>query len=136
MTGLGAYAVVVTLSNIPGACSVAQGYGEPANTITLTLFVSSPTPVVAGSYEVSTAPPGGMATSSYVQYETTDERCSVTSRHPARAGSVVLTTVSSTAIEGTFNVTMDTGDQPSGPFVVPVCLVSPSADAGVTVCGS
>lgn len=137
MTGpYGDYVVDVTLSNAPDACSVAQRYGWPANQERLTIFVASPTPVVPGSYEVSTVPPGGMAASGSLVYKTTDAHCSVTSNHPARTGSIVLTTVSTTTVEGTFSVTMDTGDQLSGRFAAPVCNLSPSSDAGVTVCGS
>jgi hypothetical protein len=129
--------VVVVVSNIAGACTVEQAMSNPANQKTLTLIASSPTPVVAGTYSILTANASANHTFGALVYETTDAQCARTSTHPAHSGSITLSTVGSTTVEGSFDVVMDTGDKLSGTFVASVCNVSYGSDAGtLRACGT
>jgi len=129
--------VAVTISNIANSCSVAQHNGSPANMTSLVILVAAPIPVVPGTYAITTTTPTATSTIGYLVYETTNAQCSRTTIHSAHSGSITLLTVGSTSVEGTFSVTMDTGDHVLGTFTAPVCDLSGVSDSSTSSeCGS
>lgn len=126
----------ITISNVPNSCTVAQRHGNPSNTTNLNLLIAAPNPVTSGSYAISTTAPTATSTIADLVYETTDANCHTMSTHTARSGSIVISAVSATTVEGTFSVTMDTGESLSGTFSVPICDVGAASDAGPSACGA
>jgi hypothetical protein len=125
--------VTVVVSNISGFCSIAQHNATPANADALTLIVAAPDQVVPGIYPIATSPSASQSFGT-VTYETTDAQCDTSGTHSAMSGSITLSSVSSTSVHGTFEVTMDTGEDVSGIFSASVCDVSLAGDAGPAAC--
>jgi hypothetical protein len=125
--------VTVVVSNVAGFCSIAQHNATPASADVLTLIVASPDPVAPGVYPIISAPSASQSFGA-VTYETSDASCDTSGTHSATSGSITVSSVSSTSVHGTFEVTMDTGDDVSGSFAASVCDVSLAADAGPAAC--
>jgi hypothetical protein len=128
-----AYAAV-SITNVANTCSAIEGHHNPANTSSLSFVVASSagTSIAAGTYAI------GATTTTQVSanYGTTNAACAANIAERATSGTIKLTTVSSTTVQGTFDVTMDNGDHLSGSFTGPVCNVPLTNTGPATACGS
>jgi hypothetical protein len=105
--------VMVAMSNQTDTCGVLQRNGNPANAKMLVLsvgFAGTPTP---GTYNI-----GSIAAATWAQ---DDANCNVTVQAKAVSGTVMLDTISSTMVQGSFNLTMDYGATFTGTFTAPEC---------------
>ncbi len=105
----------IVLTSVSGACSFLQ---NPTHRIP-----SSSTLVLAAGAIGPSVPTGtfNIGMYGYAQYDADSATCVLTTTETATSGSVVLTSVSSDSIQGTFDVTMPNGDHLSGSFDAPVC---------------
>lgn len=105
----------VVLTSVSDACSFLQNPTHRLpSTSTLVLAAGAIGPSVpTGTFNI------GMY--GYAQYDADSATCVLTTSETATSGSVVLTSVSSNTIDGTFDVTMPNGDHLSGTFTAPVC---------------
>jgi hypothetical protein len=105
----------IVLTSVSDACSFLQ---NPTHRIP-----SSSTLVLAAGAIAPSVPTGtfGIGTYGYASYDADSATCVLTTSETATSGSIVLTSVSSDQIEGTFDVTMPNGDHLSGSFDAPVC---------------
>jgi hypothetical protein len=120
--------VVVTVSNVDGLCSVEQHGSNPPNATHLLIFASSPGDVGPGTYPIlGTFPPE--ATFGALLYGATNAECHPirSADHVALGGSIVLSRVDSVTVDGSFDVTLDSGERLSGTFTAPVCDASDAA---------
>jgi hypothetical protein len=125
--------VEISISNLGGSCALAQRKVKPPSGAWLKLVVMSPDAIVPGTYGIS-ARQDAASTTGVVTFTTSDTGCREgTKIRGARSGSIVLTTVNPTTVEGTFSVTMATGEGLSGTFRAPVC--DGPAGAGTFACG-
>jgi hypothetical protein len=129
---------VVSIGSTAGFCHTFQTHDEVPSSANLSFVVSaSGTTVPPGTYPMRASPsfPGpGTGDGSYT---TTDAHCGTATVHGISEGSVTLTEVSSTTVQGTFDFTMDSGDHLTGAFVAPVCESWASVgagDGGLPVC--
>jgi hypothetical protein len=129
--------VAVVISNKSDLCSVVESNANPPNSAELILIVGTPGAVAPGTYPtLTTAPPSETTNNALVTYEVADAACHVKMPHGSRSGTVVLSTVSSTTVAGSFDVTLDSGDKLSGTFRAPVCGMSIQTDASAPAkCG-
>jgi hypothetical protein len=108
----------VVITNFAGACDLLQSpTHRQANATDLMLMVGA----VAPSVPAGTYPIGSLA---IAQYGADSATCTSTTSERAQSGSIVLTSVTSTEIQGTFDVTMTNGDHLTGSFDAPVCDVN------------
>jgi len=124
----------VVITNFAGTCDLLQSpTHRQANATDLMLMVGA----VAPSVPAGTYPIGSMA---IAQYGADSATCTSTTSESARAGSIVLTNVTSTEIQGTFDVTMANGDHLTGSFDAPICNVNfaglSTTNASQLPCGS
>ena len=122
------------ITNFAGACDLLQSpTHRQANATDLLLMVAA----VAPSVPAGTYPIGSMA---IAQYGADSATCTSTTSERAQTGSIVLTSVTSTEIQGTFDVTMTDGDHLTGSFDAPVCDVNFAGLSGTNTsqlpCGS
>lgn len=105
----------IVLTSVSDACSFLQ---NPTHRIP-----SSSTLVLAAGAIAPSVPTGtfNIGMYGYAQYDADSATCVLTTSETATSGSVVLTSVSSSSIQGTFDVTMPNGDHLSGSFDAPVC---------------
>jgi hypothetical protein len=129
-------AVEIAITNVPNTCAVLQRHGDPANATSLSFGVTSLTgPVAAGTYPVVPGASGSSAASAEGGYATTDAQCNDKTSIAAASGSVTFSTISSSVVEGTFDIVLAGGDHVSGSFNAPVCVFSPVTSTQ-PVCGS
>jgi hypothetical protein len=120
----------VLITNLANGCAELQRNGQPANSTALTLFVNSDTTTVpAGTYPIDDTQ---QAT---VSYTVDNSSCETTTNEAAATGSITLTTVSSTVIDGSFDVHMSNGDHLYGTFDAPVCPANLPASSDAA-CGT
>ncbi|MGD0528252.1 MAG: hypothetical protein ABSE49_24165 [Polyangiaceae bacterium] len=126
----GSYAGAV-ITNIAGTCSVVQSHANPPNAQALSLVVyGSGTTVGPGTYTVgSTAVSGAQVT-----FAAQDAMCTSTASADATGGTVTLSVVNGTSIEGSFDVTFGS-DHVSGTFDAPVCAVPTTTGTTTPPCG-
>jgi hypothetical protein len=128
-----AYAGVV-ITNVANSCALSQGHHNPPSTTSLVLSVA---------VEGAAVPPGTYAvgasgkTAVDAQFVRTTATCTSESASVAASGSVTLTTVSSTTLQGSFDITMGSGEHLSGTFTGPVCAVDlATKNSPAPACGS
>jgi hypothetical protein len=128
----------VGVLNIPNTCAILQRHGEPASTKIFAVgVIATGTSVAAGTYTIqpstSSTLPRAMA-----EYSVTDANCNNTTTENAMSGTVTLTAAmssSSSAVQGSFDVTMTNGDHLTGTFDAPVCHYDSTSTSNPT-CGS
>jgi hypothetical protein len=126
-----AFAAAV-ITNLPGACAIAQSNGNPRNSQTLVLEVGEEgTAVPPGTYSI-----GGTTTVALATFVAQDDTCTQTAQDTGTSGTITITTASSTEVAGSFDVTFNTGDHLTGTFSAPVCDASLTDDGGTSACGS
>lgn len=105
----------IVLTSVSGACAFLQ---NPTHRIP-----SSSTLILAAGAIGPSVPTGtfNIGMYGYAQYDADSATCVLTTSETATSGSVVLSSVSSDSIQGTFDVTMPNGDHLSGSFDGPVC---------------
>jgi hypothetical protein len=129
--------VVVVISNKNDLCSIARSTVNPPNSTELIIAVGIPQAVTPGIYTITTSMPLETTSNALLGFEAADAECKVASPHGARSGTITLSTISSTTVDGSFDVALDTGEKLSGTFRAPVCGLSTNTDAGVpNKCGS
>jgi hypothetical protein len=128
--GAAPVAVAIAITNLAGACGVLERGGNPANVTNLNFLFVSATPLHPGSYPIG-APSNGTS-----QYSETNAMCGTSLVEDATTGSVTLTGVSASLLEGTFDVTMGNGDHLTGTFSAPVCGANLTGSTGAAACGS
>ena len=70
-----------------------------------------------------------------IQYGQTDGTCGNAAHEVASGGSITFSTISGTALVGTFSATFPGGDAMSGSFNVPICAaLGSSGDGGAVDC--
>lgn len=122
------------ITNVSGSCAVIQRNGNPRNTTALSLVVATQgASVPAGSYTVGAQ---GQSSAAEASYEATDSNCNKTTNEKATGGTITLTTVSSTTVTGTFDVTFASGDHLTGNFTAPVCSATLNTSGTQPACGS
>jgi hypothetical protein len=87
-------------------------------------------PITPGTYIINSSGLQGSG-----QYLVFDAACLITKQVDAIGGTVTLTTVTATQVEGAFNVMFPGGDHLAGSFSLPVCTVPPSVSSTPTNCG-
>jgi hypothetical protein len=129
----------VALTNLNGACgllqSVAGGAPTPGdvNALVLLVFADSNGPA-AGSYPiVSSCAPSCGTNFAQAGYTATDAQCNTVRTDDATTGSVVLSDVSATTIDGSFDLTVQSGDHLTGTFSAPVCEIG-TVQQGARAC--
>ena len=131
--------VTVAITNLTPACSFAQPGGDsnPPNSTVLLMVVGSPEAVTPGTYSIIATTPTATTINTLLVFEAVDGQCKQTSMHAARSGTITLSTISATAVEGSFDVSLDTGETLSGTFDAPICVVNTDVDAGpAPACGT
>jgi hypothetical protein len=124
--------VGAVFTNVADACGVVQGMHNPPNVTTLTLgglFAGTP---ATGTYPIGVSGAGSYAVATY---SSTNGNCVKSYGESATSGTVTLTNITATEIDGSFDVTFSSGDHLTGSFSAPVCSV-PTSDGGTAACGS
>lgn len=105
----------ILVTSVSDPCSFLQNpMNRIPNATSLVLAAGAIAPSVpTGTYDVGKY--------GYAQYDADSATCTLTTSETATSGSVVLTSVSSDTIGGTFDVTMANGDHLTGSFSAPVC---------------
>ncbi|HTQ48805.1 MAG TPA: hypothetical protein VMI75_38870 [Polyangiaceae bacterium] len=105
----------IVITSVSDACAYLQ---NPTHH-----FPSASTLVLAAGAIAPSVPTGTFPIGQYgyAQYDADSATCVLTTSETASGGSIVLTSVSSDSIDGTFDVTMPNGDHLSGSFDAPVC---------------
>jgi hypothetical protein len=125
----------VAILNIPNTCAILQRHGEPANVRVLSFSVSAPgASVPVGTYPIG--PNNGTTLLASAEFATTDAKCNNVATETAKSGTVTMTTISNTVIQGSFDFTMSNGDHLSGTFDAPVCTYSSTTTSAPPACGS
>jgi hypothetical protein len=106
------------ISNFDGSCELLESpTHRQANATELVLAVAAVAPSVpTGTYSI-----GSMA---IAEYGADSATCTSTTSESAQGGSITLTNVTPTTIQGTFDVTMANGDHLTGSFDAPICDVN------------
>jgi hypothetical protein len=130
----------VAVLNIPNTCAILQRHGEPASTKLFAVGVFAPgSSIAAGTYKIETSTSAlPSQTHAQAQYATTDAKCVSGPTVEATSGTVTITstaTTSSSTLQGSFDVTMSTGDHLTGTFDAPVCHFD-STTTTTPACGS
>jgi hypothetical protein len=128
----------VAVLNIPNTCAILQRHGEPASTKIFAVGVAAEgSSVAAGTYTIVPST-STVATRAMAEYATTDAKCNNTANEQATSGTVTITTtatMTSTTLQGSFDVTLSTGDHLSGTFDAPICHYDSTSTTNPT-CGS
>jgi hypothetical protein len=130
--------VTVAITNLSPACSFAQPGGDsnPPNSTILLMEVGSPQAVTPGTYSIIATTPTATTINALLVFEAVDGQCKQTSLHAARSGTITFSTISATAVVGSFDVTFNTGENLTGSFDAPICVVNTNVDAGpAPACG-
>ena len=128
-----AYALVV-MTDAPNICASTQHQHTPPGSTSFSLGLVEGlgiTTLSPGMFQVSAS--AGEGNEAVVGYEVQDSSCSMITGGDATSGTVTLTSISSTSLSGTFDVTFPSGDEVTGSFDAPVCPLT--ADAGTAICG-
>ncbi len=140
--------LLVFISSAPNACLHSQeDVGEP-NSASLMISLdymtdpkSCPTPPIAtGTYNL-TPPPGtpigscGATLSAIANFDQSDQACNVTKSARPLGGTVVLSSITSSLVEGSFDFLLDGGQEVKGQFSAPMCDQS-MVRSGAPSCGS
>jgi hypothetical protein len=121
----------VVISNTAGLCGIAMRQGNPPNVATLAFAVEQKSAAVGpGTYPVY---PVGTAVASF---EVMDASCHIVTLLQATDGNVTLTTLNAEQIEGSYDLTLESGDRLTGVFSAPVCPVLLFQAAWKGTCGS
>jgi hypothetical protein len=125
--------VEVAILNIPNTCAILQRHGEPANIRALALGVAAQGgSVQTGTYTIGTTSTVHVNAS----FVTTDAACTNQISENGTSGTVTFTSISASAIQGSFDVRMNTGDHLTGTFDAPVCNYTASTTNTPPTCGS
>ena len=131
--------VTVAITNLSPACSFAQPGGDSnaPNSTVLFMVVGSPEAVTPGTYSIIATTPTATTINTLLVFDAVDDQCKTTSHHVARSGTITLTTIGASAVAGSFDVTLDTGEKLTGSFDAPICVVNTNVDAGpAPACGT
>jgi hypothetical protein len=130
----------VAITDMKGTCGALQAVvaGGPrlANVSVLSMLVTVQGNVVdSGSYPVlgiGCAPncPSSATGFALAAYSSTDANCNTVQSEPAISGTVALTSVTATEIQGSFDLGFATSDHVTGSFSAPVCTVGNAVDGG------
>ncbi len=112
------YEILIFAANMPGVCDEIRRNNSPANSSVLSLWASSDSQVLPGTYPVN-VPPGQNI--NMVNYAVEDATCKQVVGLTASSGTITLTTIGDTLIQGNFDVIMSSGDELTGTFSAPVC---------------
>ncbi len=123
---------VILISEKPNTCSSA--HLASATALELIMFGD----IAPGTYDiVSFADATGASGTVVAALTGYDATCASTSASPATAGTITITSASSTEIDGSANLTFADG-RISGAFSAPICqpgsAFAPAAGAGDTIC--
>jgi len=122
----------VVITNLAGSCAIAERNGNPPNAQSLLLEAGvKGTSVPPGTYTI-----GDTTSVALAEFTAQDATCTQTTDDKGTAGTITLTSSSSTEVSGSFDVTFDSGDHVTGTFSAPVCNASLTSDAGTSACGS
>jgi hypothetical protein len=109
--------LVVVISSIAGTCAIAVRHDNPPSRTTVAFEVVQPGSAVGpGTYEVGSTEHGVEAS-----LEMTDASCNIIGGGQSTTGTVTITTSTADRIEGSFDLTFDSGDHLTGTFAAPVC---------------
>jgi hypothetical protein len=131
--------VTVAITNLTPACSFAQPGSDsnPPNSTVLLMVVGSPEAVTPGTYSIIATTPTATTINTLLVFDAVEDQCKRTSHHVARSGAITFSTISATAVAGSFDVTLDTGENLTGSFDAPICVVNTNVDAGpAPACGT
>lgn len=115
------YEVVVGISDYAGIC--ALGNDTKASSNVFAIIYQSSQPLAAGKFDLT------QTNVLFAQYTQFDSTCNSPQGESASAGTVTFTRVDSCAIEGSFDLTLNT-DHVTGTFTAPVCANTPDGGAG------
>jgi hypothetical protein len=127
--------VGAVITNLPGTCATLQSAMNAPNVTALTMVVAAVEAVAPGTYAVTTeamAAMGETAQAAEALYVADDSSCQATSQVQFDGGSITLTNVSASLIEGSFSLTSGAGAPVTGQFSAPVCPVDISTIASMT----
>jgi hypothetical protein len=123
----------VAMTNVPGTCAVVQRHGNPRSAISLALIIIEPgTAVSPGTYAIG----GSSAGTVEASFSSEDANCQSVVSKNANAGTIVLDTVTSTLVTGSFDLTFSGTDHVTGNFSAPVCNVALFTNTQTSACGS
>jgi hypothetical protein len=118
VAGVTAQLVGAFLTNVNGVCGVLQRKGNPPNVDMIALSVSTAgASIPPGKYPIGYS--NGFA--GEVAYTADNSMCKTTTNETATTGSITITQVTSTIVEGSFDATFMNGDHLSGNFSAPLC---------------
>lgn len=119
------------IADVGNVCTALQTNSVAASSKVLDVsVVANSGAVMPGDYKLNGA--GGIGGA--VTFTVQDQNCNPTLQSSATVGSVTLTTVSTSTVAGSFDVTFPTGDHVTGTFSAPVCAFSSGADAAAQGC--
>ena len=127
--------VGVAITNKANVCEIAQAHHVPANATILSLSVTKPGNAIApGTYTLgSNGLSNTFVGAEYTQYGAS---CATSHDELGATGTITLTTVSASAVQGTFDVTMANGDHLTGSFDAPVCSLPTGSNNTNPTCES
>jgi hypothetical protein len=115
---------LIFITNESDTCGVVSGRHNPPNATTLNLIVSANGgSIQPGKYLVG----GGYTPVQSAYWQTSasfaieDASCNATTTAQATEGWITVTTISSSVIEGSFDITMSYADHLTGTFQAPIC---------------
>ena len=127
-----AYAGVI-ITNIAGTCAVLQRQGDPRSAQALQIVAGAPgSTVPTGQYPIGAT----TTTTASASFSAQDANCKSTAGEQATHGTIILTTVSASMLEGSFDLTFANGDHLTGSFQAPVCNASILSSGMNPTCGS
>jgi hypothetical protein len=115
------YIVNIVITNVPNVCSsnpisVIGGYTKSTQQLHLSWETASP--ITTGTYNFNNV------VTVAVDYLATDSKCNQTPYDGTTTGSVTLTSVTATALQGSFDIAFDdvtTTNEVTGTFDAPIC---------------
>jgi hypothetical protein len=140
---------VIALINLPNTCGMigatSDSFNAP-NTQLLLLVINTASPIMPGTFELAQT----TGSISYAEYTASNATCAVASTEQSVSGSIVLSTVTSSELAGSFDVTLSPvnamgaivnpsiTDRVTGSFSAPVCAAFSTAvvSTGVQYPGS
>lgn len=140
VNGVLSYAEVYVTSKAPACGWLDDTNATRADLVTLAFLVSNnggatPAPITPGVYSVGSMYDQDAGINQVVQASllVSDATCQGNADQYATSGSVTFTSLSSTAIVGSFNVTFQSGSTLTGSFNAPICAthLAEPADGGV-----
>ena len=135
-TSTAVQAVQIWITDQTATCSVLERAGNPPNASVLIVTIESNSAIGPGTYYSVATTVAGVTSATGSGYSVDDSTCASTTQTTSQSGSVTLTSVTSTAIAGTFSFIYYTGDVLQGGFNVPVCAADMNTlQAATTACG-